>query len=652
MSKQLFIPLRFKILLSLLLGITVVVGAITFTMANLFHTDKTAYINDLISTNTIHTTQETHSLIQVYHERIKTISRVAYDAEMTPDEKSNMLDDLFQNFPEMVAINFYENDIETASVFDERALTDVGLSKADLDIYLMENSILLIDFDPERVFIRNSTFNEALPLMTMATRIKIPGLESELVLEAMIRTDRLISIVGRSELFEAFILEPDGSFLAHKDPEVVVARGSMGWVPDTAALPKQSNLAATFEYVIDGVEMIGGFTRLETGDLIVAAQIPKAAAFLSAKQLFSNLIVTSFIILLAAATISLIWSYRITRPLVSLTRAAQNIGRGEFEIQLKPTSRDEIGSLTQSVNQMAHELGEREKALEEAQAALIQSEKMSAFGQLSAGIAHEVKNPLAGILGYTQLSLKKMEDDPAIYKNLKIIEQETRRCNSIIENLMKFARQDKPELKPLAINDIIEDSLVLVDHQMGISQVQLEKNLADDLPSVKGDANQLIQVLMNLMINAQQAMDGKMGTIAITSGSPNAGVVEVRIADTGPGMPEETSKRIFEPFFTTKASGKGTGLGLAVTYGIIKDHGGNIRVESEPGDGATFIITLPVTTLDTSEDASPESPDDTQPSEDTSDEPPDDTQQSEEEEGAPDLATERPNEEATERLDD
>ncbi|MCK5353273.1 hypothetical protein KAJ77_11855, partial [bacterium] len=221
MSKQLFIPLRFKILVTLLLGITVVVGTITFTMANLFHTDKTAYINDLISTNTIHTAQETHSLIQVYHERIETISRVAYDADMTSDEKSKVLNDLFQNFPEMVAIIFYEDEIETASVFDEGALTDAGLSKADLDIYLMENSILLIDFDPERVFIRNSTFNEALPLMTMATRVTIPGLESELVLEAMIRTDRLMSVVGRSELFEAFILEPDGSFLAHKDPERV-----------------------------------------------------------------------------------------------------------------------------------------------------------------------------------------------------------------------------------------------------------------------------------------------------------------------------------------------------------------------------------------------------------------------------------------------
>jgi len=627
MSRKIFIPLRFKILISLLLGISVVVGAITFTMANLFHTDKTAYINDLISTNTLHTAQETQSLIDVYHERIKTISQVAYDAEISQGEKSKLLNDLFQNFPEMIAVIFYEDGVEGASVFDEGALANAGLSKADLDIYLMENSIILVDFDPEKVFIRNSTFHEALPIMTMATRVKIPELESELVLEALIRTDRLMSVVNRSELFEAFILEPDGSFLVHKNPVQISNHELMGWMPDAASLPEQSNLAATFEYAIDGVELIGGFTRIETGGLIVAAQIPKAAAFLSAKALFKSLIVVSFIILLAATAISLIWSYRITRPLVSLTRAAQDVGRGKFEIQLKPTSRDEIGSLTDSVNQMAHELGEREKALENAQAALVQSEKMSAFGQLSAGIAHEVKNPLAGILGYTQLSLKKMEDDPAIYKNLKIIEQETRRCNSIIENLMKFARQDKLELKPLVLNDVIEDSLVLVDHQMGINQVQMEKNLAEGLPSVKGDANQLIQVLMNLMINAQQAMDGKMGTITITSGSPNAGVVEVRVADTGPGMPDEVSSKIFEPFYTTKVAGKGTGLGLAVTYGIIKDHGGNIRVESQLGDGTTFIITFPVTSSDSSEDV---------PSETT-----DETSGPEDEQETPELATER-----------
>jgi len=325
-------------------------------------------------------------------------------------------------------------------------------------------------------------------------------------------------------------------------------------------------------------------------------QIPKMAAFLSARDLMDSLIVISLVILLSASTISLIWSYRLTRPLVRLTRAAQDIGRGDFDVSLKATSRDEIGSLTHSVDHMAHELRDRERALEEAQAALIQSEKMSAFGQLSAGIAHEVKNPLAGILGYTQLSLKGADSDTTIYKNLKIIEQETRRCNSIIENLMKFARQDKPELKALVLNDVIEDALVLVDHQMGISHIQLQKDLAHDLPGIKGDPNQLIQVLMNIMINAQQAMDGKGGTVTITSSAPNRGVVELRVTDTGPGMPEEVRSKIFEPFFTTKPSGKGTGLGLAVTYGIIKDHGGNIRVESQPGEGTTFIITLPVTT--------------------------------------------------------
>jgi signal transduction histidine kinase len=144
---------------------------------------------------------------------------------------------------------------------------------------------------------------------------------------------------------------------------------------------------------------------------------------------------------------------------------------------------------------------------------------------------------------------------------------------------------------------------------MGLNHVQLEKNLAQDLQTVRGDPNQLIQVMMNIMINAQQAMDGEPGTITVTSSSPNAGVVELRIQDNGPGMPEEVRSKIFEPFFTTKMAGKGTGLGLAVTYGIIKDHGGNIRVESEPGKGTTFIITLPVASTNPDaemENASPE----------------------------------------------
>jgi signal transduction histidine kinase len=194
---------------------------------------------------------------------------------------------------------------------------------------------------------------------------------------------------------------------------------------------------------------------------------------------------------------------------------------------------------------------------------------------------------------------------------------------------MKFARQDKPELTPLLLNDVIEDSLVLVDHQLGINHIQLEKNLADDLPSVRGDANQLIQVLMNILINAQQAMDGEPGHITVTSSSPDGGTVEIRITDTGPGIPEEIRKKIFEPFFTTKDAGKGTGLGMAVTYGIIKDHGGDIRIESELGNGATFIITLPASTGAAAE------------TESETGKPSDDTQMTREEAITQDLTTEQ-----------
>jgi signal transduction histidine kinase len=595
MVKGIFIPLRFKVLVSLLLGITIVVGLITFTMANLFHADKTTYINDLVSANTIHTAQETSALIRNYHQRIQTITRLAFSIGITQEEKSKILDDLIQDFPEMIAITFYEDGVQQISIYDELALGSAGLSKADLDARQLENPVTGENKDPGEIIIRNTTFDEALPLMTMGATMTIPELGSELFLQVMIRPDRLLSIIERSEKFEAFILEPDGSFLVHKDPQKMLNRSMVNWLPKEASRPERSTLATTFfEYMDEGVEMISGITRVEMGSLIVGAKIPKSAAYLSARSLLISLIITSLIILLAAAGISLFWSYRLTQPLVNLTEAAQEIGKGEFEVKLHPSSRDEIGSLTASINQMAFGLREREKALEDAQAALIQSEKMSAFGQLSAGIAHEVKNPLAGILGYTQLSLKKAEDDTPIHKNLKIIERETKRCNTIIENLMKFARKEKLKLKPLGLNNVIEDALVLVDHQMGIHHIKVIKQLADDLPGVRVDDNQLIQVFMNIMINAQQAMAGSPGTITVTTSSLNAGTTEIRITDTGPGMTEEISSKIFEPFFTTKETGKGTGLGLAVTYGIIEDHGGMIRVESAPGDGTTFIITLPV----------------------------------------------------------
>ena len=269
------------------------------------------------------------------------------------------------------------------------------------------------------------------------------------------------------------------------------------------------------------------------------------------------------------------------------------MGKGEFDVSVTTSSGDEIGALSQSFNQMTDELRERDIKLKGANAALVQSEKLAAFGQLGAGIAHEVKNPLAGILGYAQLTLRKLDDDSPFRKNLDIIESETRRCTDIISNLLQFARQETAKMAETEINSVVESALQIVDHQLGVNNVKISKELANDLPPCDANANQLQQVIMNFAINAQQAMGSDGGTLTVRTHTGAADEVIIEVEDNGPGIPDEIKAKIFEPFFTTKPAGQGTGLGLSVTYGIIKDHGGEIRIEDVEGGGTRFVVSLP-----------------------------------------------------------
>ena len=164
---------------------------------------------------------------------------------------------------------------------------------------------------------------------------------------------------------------------------------------------------------------------------------------------------------------------------------------------------------------------------------------------------------------------------------------------SAVHNLLKFARQEQVEYSEVDIPQVVADAFAIVDHQLGINSIHVDKEIEEEIPYCRGNANQLQQVLMNLMINAQQAMAGVPGRVKLSARRAERGQVELRVSDTGPGIPKDIQGRIFDPFFTTKPVGQGTGLGLSVTYGIVKEHGGDIRLESEEGAGATFIITLP-----------------------------------------------------------
>jgi len=239
-------------------------------------------------------------------------------------------------------------------------------------------------------------------------------------------------------------------------------------------------------------------------------------------------------------------------------------------------------------------LMETRQRLDGAMQQLFQAEKISALGQLVAGVAHEVNNPLASILGYSQLALRQ-EPSPTVRRYIETAISEAERAAKIVRNLLTFARKQPPEMKYLGLNGIIEKTLELKAYHFRTNQIEMVKELEEDLPKTMLDFHQIEQVLLNLLNNAEQAMleRGRGGAIRIRSARAG-GSIELRLSDDGPGIAPEIQRRIFEPFFTTKQEGKGTGLGLSLCHGIIHGHGGSIRVESEPGRGATFIIDLPI----------------------------------------------------------
>ncbi len=594
MMKRWFLPIRFKIMMSLLLVVTAVVSVITFTMANLFHRDKQAYINDLASVVALNAAEEGRALLVGYRERLQAYARIIRRTDIPRAQKSELLNGFFQDFPALISVALYEDGREVASAYDSAALEAAGLSKEKIQDYRTKLPLPVDRVESGEIFVQNSTLSRNLPTLTLAIAHSEREHGRPAIVTGIVRLDNLLRLTSRSGVFEIFIADGEGLLLAHSNAGRVVLHDRID-LPDGVDTARSAHSAGiTLEYDRDGEPMIGGYADVGYGGLLAGAEIPRSAAYLASRDLLNRLLLAALALLVIAAVTGLFWSRRITRPVERLSQATQEIGRGRFDIQVQIGSRDEIGTLANSFNQMASGLRDRDRKLLEAQAQLVQSEKLAAVGQLGAGIAHEVKNPLAGILGCAQLSLRKAEPGTLMEKNLQLIEKETRRCKAIIENLLRFARQERAVFEIIDLNRVAEDAAAIVHHQLELKQVKLVKDFAPDLPPLRGNANQLQQVFMNLMINAQHAMEENGGTVTLRTRPLGSDRIEVRVIDTGPGIPREIMDRLFEPFFTTKPTGKGTGLGLSVSYGIVKDHGGEIRPESEPGRGAMFVITLPV----------------------------------------------------------
>ncbi len=309
-------------------------------------------------------------------------------------------------------------------------------------------------------------------------------------------------------------------------------------------------------------------------------------------------------------------------PLKDLETGAKKISSGHFDHPIPVRSGDEFGRVAGSFNDMMadlrraraelHELideleskvDERSKELMAARAEVAQGEKLASIGVLAAGIAHELNNPLTGVLTFTSLMRKKVLEGSEDAEDLDLVIRETKRCASIIRRLLDFAREKVPVKGFFNLNQVLEDTVRFVERPASLKKIVITTDLDPQLPQIWGDADLIKQVVMNILVNAQQAIEGA-GTITVVTRTylaktsqkndePRTPMVELAIKDTGCGIPEVNMQRIFDPFFTSKEVGKGTGLGLSVSYGIVKAHGGEIKVASVVGQGTTFRILLPV----------------------------------------------------------
>jgi len=226
--------------------------------------------------------------------------------------------------------------------------------------------------------------------------------------------------------------------------------------------------------------------------------------------------------------------------------------------------------------------------------AMLQSERLTAMGRLAGEIAHEINNPLGGILLYANLIHEDIEAGSQARANLEKIIKLATRCRIIAKGLLNFGRSSSKTYAPVDLNKVIRDMYSLIEDHKILKRVSTDFNLARNLPHLMGDRGQLEQVVLNLMINAGEAMKGRGALLVNTSFSPDSKTINMKFEDTGPGIPEEIRTRIFEPFFTTKQPGRGTGLGLSITHGIVQRHGGKIIISGEVGRGACFELVFPV----------------------------------------------------------
>jgi len=386
----------------------------------------------------------------------------------------------------------------------------------------------------------------------------------------------------------------------HVTTQLVDARGAVVASTDSGrqfqALPYWRPVSRAADSTVRKEDLVSGKSIVSTAALAPSLASPAwmismdqdAAEALAPISALKKLLAGFGFMIMVIAVCSLLFILRsFTKPVESLTAAARQIAEGDLNVRFSLHRSDEIGELARTLDDM-------KTKVKSSYDMLLASEKMALMGQIVAGIAHELNNPLTVVLGNTQLLLMRNRDS-ADFDALKRVGDSAERASKIVRNLLSFARQEGSERRLTDINAVITKTLELHGYELKVRDISVELDLQRSLPSTMADASQLQQVFLNLIVNAEHAMidangKGRLYIRTRTEGS----AIRAEFSDDGPGISEEILRRVFEPFFTTKAVGKGTGLGLSICQNIIQEHGGRIEVKSALGIGTTFVVLMPV----------------------------------------------------------
>ncbi len=573
------LALRFKMLLVMSVVLVLAFGTYLYLATSLFTQDKLAYVHDLNRTLASSVAEQTGSHLDL-------LRREIYALAHNPTK---------ENFTQLL---MYEGEIlrvqlEDADFVNTPLQQELGLMPDDMQLIrdLTRAERKRMRNRAQALGLFNASIEPDLALLTLVLR-----LENGKQAIVDILHQRFISIFDRSELHETFLMGLNGRIIAHPRASMVLQRKSLNphSLSDMALESQFSQGTSTFQR--DGIEYIGAFARVSLGtgntplDLWVITQTPRAEALRASRELIERSLLFGVAIMLAAFIISILFSRYLTSAIEDLRRATGAIGKGDFDVKVKKRTNDEIGDLALAFGQMG-------EAIKRTQALLVQSEKMAVFGQLGAGITHEIKNPMTGIIGFAQLAQRKVDNPEKMTELLVLIEREGLRCRKILDNFLKFAHVSEDRLRT-NVNELMTLAGKVVQHQLSIHGVRLHIQPIEPAVFVMANPGEMQQVLMNLAINAQQAMGKSGGDLYLSAElelePEDVNLVLIKVRDNGPGIPADIVGRIFEPFFSTKPSGEGTGLGLSVSFGIVAGHKGSLTVHSNGSEGTEFVITLPV----------------------------------------------------------